>query len=81
MDVCLGVLLPELFATPLRHKCGGFCKCFVGLMPGWERQSPQEKRVSAEIPCLATGLGERAAFEREGERERERERDGERVRV
>ena len=34
---------------------------FSGLRPGRERQSPQERRLCAEIPCLAAGLGERAA--------------------
>ena len=37
--------LPGLFSTPLRHKCCGFCRCFVGLTPGRERHSPQETRL------------------------------------
>ena len=37
---CLGFC-----STPLRHKCGGFCQCFVGLMPAQERQSPQERHL------------------------------------
>ena len=56
----------------MRRRCAtgavGVVSVFVGLMPGREGQSPQERRLCAEIPCLAAGLGERAAVSRERER-------------
>ena len=69
----------------MRRRCATgavvFVSVVVGLMPGRERQSPQERRLCAETPCLAAGLGERAAVSRQREREkRERERETERKR-